>query len=363
MVSLREVGTFLPWTLTGSNSVIVPTSCRRIYSAVVAALGISQNSVAGHGAMNLPSNLLLGQSLGSGVTPPNDAKIGPIATKSVDGVAKSAEAATAGKDASSSVPSSKKAKAPRDSTSSLGPPKKKLLSASGGNGDPEDAAGIGTDSDHGVSTNKMSKRSNGWNERYNELVQYKRVHGNCNVPSGYRLNPALSQWVKRQRYQHKLKLNKEHTNLTPERYNMLQKLGFVWNAHEANWEESFSQLLKFKGEYGHCRVPTKYPANQQLSVWVKLQRRQYRLFKASKSSAATSTSPSEGDAKMAQTGDDINSNGGDDEQQQQKSHMTWERVTRLNDIGFEWDPRKLDSSKSKQKTKEMNIGDKADAGK
>ena len=25
MVSLREVGTFLQWTLTGSNSVIVPT--------------------------------------------------------------------------------------------------------------------------------------------------------------------------------------------------------------------------------------------------------------------------------------------------------------------------------------------------
>ena len=165
-------------------------------------------------------------------------------------------------------------------------------------GNPEDVACIGTDSDHGVSTNKMSKRSNGWNERYNELVQYKRVHGNCNVPSGYRLNPALSQWVKRQRYQHKLKLNKEHTNLTPERFHMLQKLGFVWNAHEANWEESFTQLLKFKVEYGHCRVPTKYPVNQQLSVWVKLQRRQYRLFKASKSS----TSPTEGDAKMTQTG-------------------------------------------------------------
>ena len=193
-------------------------------------------------------------------------------------------------------------------------------------------------------SSKLSKRLNGWNERYNELVQYKQLHGNCNVPSGYQQNPALSQWVKRQRYQHRLKLNKEHTNLTEERYEMLQRLGFVWNAHEANWEESFSQLLKFKSVFGHCRVPTKYPANQQLSVWVKLQRRQFRLLKSAKASSMTDHSDK-----------DASGGGDEDHQNPQKSHITWDRVTRLNDIGFEWDPRKLNNSKSKQKIREINI--------
>ena len=158
-------------------------------------------------------------------------------------------------------------------------------------------------------TNSLSKRLNCWNERYNELVQFKRLQGHCNVPSCYEDNPALSQWVKRQRYQHKLKSSGKHSNLTTEREGMLDSLGFIWNAHEANWEESYTKLMKFKEYYGHCRVPTKYPSDQQLAVWVKLQRRQYRLLRTV---------------------------GAD------KSNMTWERVDRLNDIGFEWDPRKLD---------------------
>ena len=40
-----------------------------------------------------------------------------------------------------------------------------------------------------------------WTERYQELVVYYKCCGNCSVPSQWSENPALAQWVKRQRYQ------------------------------------------------------------------------------------------------------------------------------------------------------------------
>ena len=202
-------------------------------------------------------------------------------------------------------------------------------------------------------TNTPSKRFNSWNERYNELVEFKRVHGHCNVPSVYDENPALTQWVKRQRYQHTLKSSKKHSVLTPARYDMLERIGFIWSAHEASWEESYEHLVEFRNQYGHCRVPTRYPPDQQLATWVKMQRRQFRLLKASskkgggagmkgggKGGAGTTTKSIE---SGAESGDDSTvSRPSSSSTTKEKSHMTWERVSRLDEIGFEWDPRKLD---------------------
>ena len=186
-------------------------------------------------------------------------------------------------------------------------------------------------------TNTPSKRFNSWNERYNELVEFKRVNGHCNVPSVFDENPALTQWVKRQRYQHTLKSSNKHSVLTPARFEMLERIGFIWSAHEASWEESYDHLVQFRNQYGHCRVPTRYPADQQLATWVKMQRRQFRLLKAlskntrGKDDATSTSSTSSGSSSK------------------EKSHMTWDRVARLDEIGFEWDPRKLDKSKASKK--------------
>ena len=205
-------------------------------------------------------------------------------------------------------------------------------------------------------TNTPSKRFNSWNERYNELVEFKRVHGHCNVPSVYDENPALTQWVKRQRYQHTLMSSKKHSVLTPARYDMLERIGFIWSAHEASWEESYEHLVEFRNQYGHCRVPTRYPPNQQLATWVKMQRRQFRLLKASskkgggKGGAGTTTKSTESGAESCDESSVSSSKAGgggtrtssSSTATKEKSHMTWDRVSRLDEIGFEWDPRKLD---------------------
>ena len=38
-----------------------------------------------------------------------------------------------------------------------------------------------------------------WEQHYGELVQFKRLHGHCKVPTEYAAKPSLGQWAKRQR--------------------------------------------------------------------------------------------------------------------------------------------------------------------
>ena len=131
------------------------------------------------------------------------------------------------------------------------------------------------------------QQSEKWNKHFQELVQYHHEHGNFLVPHGWNQNPRLAQWVKRQRYQYKIKKRGKHSTLTDEREAALNSLGFVWDSHGATWEERLEQLVAFKIQYGHCNVPITFPDNQALAVWVKCQRRQAKLYWEGKKSTMT----------------------------------------------------------------------------
>ena len=146
-----------------------------------------------------------------------------------------------------------------------------------------------------------------WQERFEELVEFRKEHGNCLVPHNWSGNRSLAQWVKRQRYQYKLKQEGRHSTLTDERLHVLEDMGFVWSSHRASWEERYNDLAEFSNVNGHCNVPSTYPENHQLSVWVKCQRRQYKLMR----------------------------------QGNRASTMTKERIMRLSSLGFCFNPRKL----------------------
>ena len=65
------------------------------------------------------------------------------------------------------------------------------------------------------------------------MLQYKRVHGHCIVPSNYEKNPQLAVWVKRQRRQYKFYTEKKPTSMTPERIAKLETLGFAWDCRKS----------------------------------------------------------------------------------------------------------------------------------
>ena len=127
-----------------------------------------------------------------------------------------------------------------------------------------------TCSDKESSTRFRPYQSGNWMERYSELVDFKRHHGHCLVPNNYKENPPLAEWVKRQRYQYKLRNLGEHNSMTQERINKLETLGFVWNSHDQLWKERLNDLKLYKEINGDCNVPNKYPPDPSLAVWVKV---------------------------------------------------------------------------------------------
>ena len=49
-----------------------------------------------------------------------------------------------------------------------------------------------------------------WNQRFQQLVQFKKVYGHCNVPQAYDSNPSLGFWVNTQRKTYKANVLSDH---------------------------------------------------------------------------------------------------------------------------------------------------------
>jgi superfamily II DNA or RNA helicase len=134
-----------------------------------------------------------------------------------------------------------------------------------------------------------------WQEMLSELNAYKNEHGHCKVPDVCPENPKLANWVSNQRNLYK------HGRLSNERINLLEKTGFDWNVIDYYWEQMFSDLLEFRKQYGHCRVPQGWLTNKSLAIWVTTQR-----------------------------------------QGRKNGRLSNEKIQRLEGIGFSWDPSESD---------------------
>jgi hypothetical protein len=136
------------------------------------------------------------------------------------------------------------------------------------------------------------KRS-AWDKNFEELKCYKAVHGDCNVPRRYVNNPTLASWVGTQR------ISKNNNRLSEDRLRRLDEIGFAWDPYSSVWEERFKELLSYKVAHGNCDVPQSYADNPQLGTWTRRQ----RILK-------------------------------------RKGELSGDRLRRLDEIGFEWDPTK-----------------------
>jgi hypothetical protein len=147
-----------------------------------------------------------------------------------------------------------------------------------------------------------------WTVKFEQLVAYKKKHGHCQVPHGYKENEILARWAKRQRYQYKLFNEGKASTITEERIVGLEELGFVWDSYSALWEERCNELKQYCMAFGHANVPSTFPPCPKLAIWVKCQRRQYKLLCAG-----------------------------------EPSNMTLERIEQLNKLNFVWGVREAGS--------------------
>jgi hypothetical protein len=83
-----------------------------------------------------------------------------------------------------------------------------------------------------------------WNDRYEEMVKYKRQKGDCNVPCQYKANKKLGMWVSQQRQMYK------REKLSEERKSMLEKVGFKWEICRGREHRPFDDEVEVQGGSG-----------------------------------------------------------------------------------------------------------------
>lgn len=78
-----------------------------------------------------------------------------------------------------------------------------------------------------------NQQENQWEKRFNELVDYKQKYGHCHVPHKFSEYPKLATWVKIQRRQYMLYCAFYPSNITLERIERLEGLGFIWSNQDS----------------------------------------------------------------------------------------------------------------------------------
>lgn len=111
-------------------------------------------------------------------------------------------------------------------------------------------------------------------ERFQELLVFRSIHGHCLVPCPYPLNLALGIWVSDQQASYK-------KNLLPEnRIQMLEEAGFVWERPSEFWIEQFEALLAVRkymnlGAGKIIRLPPS--CSSALETFIATEREKYQL--------------------------------------------------------------------------------------
>jgi len=115
-----------------------------------------------------------------------------------------------------------------------------------------------------------------WKSKFDELLEYKAIHGHCNVPYNDD-NQSLARWVSTQRKAFRkwsmFEADQSRRNQQTSRFAALKELGFEFDPKDSKWEEKFAELKAFKLKNGHCHVPRSC---KSLWNWISQQRRLYR---------------------------------------------------------------------------------------
>eukprot|EP00978_Attheya_sp_CCMP212_P012369 scaffold30781_cov52-Attheya_sp.AAC.1 len=130
---------------------------------------------------------------------------------------------------------------------------------------------------------RRSTRST-WDERFQELVDFKKINGHTNVPQ--RLGP-LGSWVNNHRTQYRQYKEGKHSPLTNLKREKLESIGFEFICPPIgpHWDQRFQELLDFKKINGHTNVPI---GSGPLGTWFHTQRTQCCLLEEGKRSTLTS---------------------------------------------------------------------------
>jgi hypothetical protein len=122
-----------------------------------------------------------------------------------------------------------------------------------------------------------------WDQRFQELVEFRKINGHTNVPQG---SGPLGIWVQIQRTQYRILKEENASPLTFHRREKLEGIGFTFICGPARppWDQRFQELVNFKKINGHTNVPK---SSGLLWNWVSTQQQAFRLLKEGKDTPLT----------------------------------------------------------------------------
>jgi superfamily II DNA or RNA helicase len=124
-------------------------------------------------------------------------------------------------------------------------------------------------------THLVERVTDSWDERFGQLISFKEINGDCNVPFEWTDNPTLAIWCSTQRYAYK------ENRISPRKKERLEQIGFVWNRLDEAWEKMLVELADYQQLYGNCNVPKKWKHNPRLATWCVHQRTDFQRGKLS----------------------------------------------------------------------------------
>jgi hypothetical protein len=217
-------------------------------------------------------------------------------------------------------------------------------------GRPKKADGTTVGTPSGTSTLRKTQAQK-WNERYEQLKQYKAETGDTRIRAGKSKDDSyskLGKWCDHQRQLYRLRRDGKPSSMSDERIQALEDVGFQWvlqhrvedrgvvgplmqpstsrtplpprsarqmeqqkeailsngKKQSQKWYDNFEELRRYREEHGNCRVKAgkkKDSSYSKLGKWVDHQRQLYRLRAQGKPTS-----------------------------------LSDERIAALDEIGFEW---------------------------
>uniref|UniRef100_A0A7S4VVR2 Helicase-associated domain-containing protein n=3 Tax=Ditylum brightwellii TaxID=49249 RepID=A0A7S4VVR2_9STRA len=119
-----------------------------------------------------------------------------------------------------------------------------------------------------------------WQQRFEELKEYRDKHGTINLPL-HPEDPSVLQlklWCQTQRTAYMHYKQGKPSQMTQERIDILDELDFDWHGQRktTSFQVRLKELKEFKAKYGDVSVPKKFRANPGLGVWCHEKRRLYK---------------------------------------------------------------------------------------
>ena len=103
-----------------------------------------------------------------------------------------------------------------------------------------------------------------WQAMYDKLCRFERQHGHAKVPKGYSEDTELANWVRNQRLEHRNWEQQKRSRMTPERFALLDKLGFVWSQSTTSARKKTKKSSDSNDESNECgEVHSQIPTERQ----------------------------------------------------------------------------------------------------